>query len=358
MSDRRLSNGKRYQGTWLGVPIHRPDEEPTPALHTGPIADGEGWYVLLGSGACLSGHPVSLKGVEHVMFGRLAFFRKGDKDLVAFWAKAEELTEKLRELRIMASGYGKERFGDLEELYADAAGTPRVKPAAPAADEGDLRVLPVRYEKNKLRFRRLDESVDMMDEEVFDDWPLDTERSLAYMLRVLTRSNLTWLRHHDLWVRMSGVRDGDRSIHEHSVLCTALRWATCYDQLQVVNIAGLEVLNACRELIEHAHSGGRGSAPRWDAADEFMGTRGAERGTIIDPKKLAHVAARQGAKAKILEAALKAEETNSAWLRRQGPEDATAAGPRGAGPPGGGRLTRAERRRASAGAEGAAPKAA
>ncbi len=109
----------------------RSDEEPTPALHSGPVADGEGWYVLLGIGACVAGHPVSLKGVEHVLFGRFAFFKKGDKDLVAFWAKAEELTEKLRELRIMASGYGKERFGDLEELYADTAGTPRDKPARP-----------------------------------------------------------------------------------------------------------------------------------------------------------------------------------------------------------------------------------
>jgi len=293
------------------------EEEPRPGGRTVDVADGEGWYVLVGQGAVLSGQMVKLAGKDPILLGDMALFQKSGKTLVAVWAKAEEVLEKLRALRVRSSGHPEARFEGIGDIFYDADATPRRKATddAKVDDDPDLRVLPVKFERDGRRFRRLQDAQVDMEEEAFDDWPLDTKRSLTHTLRELRRADLSWLQHHDNWMKVSGVRVNDRSAHEHQLLCTALHWFTCYDQICVVNSAGCETLNARRELIEHAHEG-RPEAPRWDGADDFLGKRQAAGGTIIDPDKLAHVAARQSQRAKILETSMKAQEASAAWLRR------------------------------------------
>ena len=156
-------------------------------------------------------------------------------------------------------------------------------------------------------------------EEPLDDWPLEGERGLAWSCTELRRSDRSWLQHHDMWKRESGVGEHDRSVHEHHALCLALHHFCTYDQLQVVNVAGCEALNARRQLIEHAHKG-HPLAPRWDGAEDFLGYRTQIGGTMIDPRRIAHVAARRSQRANIITATLKAKEAESAWLRRGKPE--------------------------------------
>ncbi len=102
----------------------------------------------------------------------------------------------------------------------------------------------------------------------------------------------------------------------------------------MVNLAGCEAINARRQLIEHAHDG-HPQAPRWDASSDFLGYQATTGGTLIDPKRVAYVAAKQSEKAKIINATLKAREANAAWLRRglavATPDPAGAAAGAGAG---------------------------
>ena len=64
--------------------------------------------------------------------------------------------------------------------------------------------------------------------------------------------------------------------------------------------------------------------PDCGAADDFMGSHEHSRGAVIDPKRIAFVAGRQGARAKVLEQARKAKEERSLYLTRS--SDSKGAG--------------------------------
>ena len=56
--------------------------------------------------------------------------------------------------------------------------------------------------------------------------------------------------------------------------------------------------------------------PDYGASDDFMRSHGNARGAVIDPKRIAFVAGRQGARAKALEQARKAKEERSLYFTR------------------------------------------
>ncbi len=102
-------------------PAHAPAKpEPRPRAHSGNVEDGEGWYLLIGAGAALSGSEVKIADKKHVILGQLALVEKGDKILVAVWAKAEELAEALRGLRVRGFGHPSARFDKVEgDIFVD-----------------------------------------------------------------------------------------------------------------------------------------------------------------------------------------------------------------------------------------------
>ncbi len=228
-----------------------------------------------------------------------------------------------------------------EDIYYDPDETSKKKDAPVAAeDDDDIRVLPVHFERDGRRFRPLSECEPEYLEEAFEDWPLDGERTLGYAARELRRGDMSWLQHHERWLKFSGVRSNDRSSHEHLALCTAMHHFSTYDQLCIVNSAGCEALNSRRELIEHARKQSP-EAPRWEASEDFLGYRTNAKGVIVDPKRTAYVAAKQSQKAKILDATIKAQEARAAWARRgrTNPDgDTGGASGSGAPPAGGGKF--------------------
>ncbi len=96
-----------------------------------------------------------------------------------------------------------------------------------AADVDDVRVLPDHFERDGRRFRRLHGAEPDAEEELFDDWPLDGERSLARGAGELRRDDRR-LQHHAEWAKISGVRVNDRSMHEHKAPGSALHHFTCF----------------------------------------------------------------------------------------------------------------------------------
>ena len=55
------------------------------------------------------------------------------------------------------------------------------------------------------------------------------------------------------------------------MICRSLDLLLSYDQLNLANTAGAECLNRRKALKEGAHKGNP-EAPRFEAAEEFMGT--------------------------------------------------------------------------------------
>ena len=131
-------------------------------------------------------------------------------------------------------------------------------------------------------------------------------------LRQLRRLGNDFVQHHEGWVRKSGVRQTDRSVHEHLAICRALNFLVSYDQLNVPNIAGAEALNRRRTLIEMAHQG-RPEAPSYAGAEEALGLRESTDGSVVDPAISAYAAKKQAAKAEIQkQRRLAAEEQRAA----------------------------------------------
>ena len=168
-----------------------------------------------------------------------------------------------------------------------------------ASSSTDVRVLEVTWDASDERWKSLSESYDLSTEEDYVDWPLRGTRSTGYTMRQLKREQLSFLSHSDEWARRSGVPRSSRAVHEHKCLSRALHFLCCYDQLNLPNLAGAEVLVKRRALIESAHKGSPES-PMWDGADEFMGIDDAPDGSIIDPAAEAYRSQRLGQRTEIM----------------------------------------------------------
>ena len=92
----------------------------------------------------------------------------------------------------------------------------------------------------------------------------------------------------------SAIAQSSRALKEHKVVCQALHFMATYDQLNMPNIAGCELLNLRKQLIESAHEFNP-DIPDYGASDDFMGSRENARGAVIDPKRIAFVAGRRSA---------------------------------------------------------------
>ena len=176
-----------------------------------------------------------------------------------------------------------------EEPEEDGGATPRAgAPKKNEEVEGDIRVLPVAFDHGE-RWRTLENCSGLYDEVEFEDFPLSGPRTLGRDVRQLRKQNSNFVRQHEEWRRRSGVRNADRSVHEHLALSRGLHLLMCYDQVQICNLAGAEALNRRRVLIEVAHAG-HPDTPSYEGAEEYLGHKESAYGTVADPALTAYVA--------------------------------------------------------------------
>lgn len=195
--------------------------------------------------------------------------------------------------------------------------------------EKDVRVLSVLFDSADERWRTIHEAVPELEEVEYEDFPLQGPRTLFRDVRQLRRLGLDFCQHHESWLKKSGVRAGDRSVHEHASLCRALNWMLCYDQLNICGLASAEALNRRRTLIEFAHQG-RPETPSYEGAEDILGVRESADGSLIDPAITQHAARRAASKAEVLkQQRLAAEERR----QRAPPDDGARPGkpPKGGG---------------------------
>ena len=165
--------------------------------------------------------------------------------------------------------------------------------------ERDVRVLPVLFDSAEERWRTVAEAVPESEEVDYEDFPLAGPRTVMRDMRQLRRAGQDFLQHHESWIKKSGVRSTDRSVHEHSSLCRALHLMICYDQLNAPALAAAEALSRRRALIEFAHHG-RPEAPSYEGAEDLLGVREASDGAMIDPALTSFAAKKAASKAEVL----------------------------------------------------------
>ena len=221
--------------------------------------------------------------------------------------------------KLFASG-GRTRLvrGVPAEVAPEVSAALRAKTIEAQAGDKDVRVLPVMFDASDERWRTLTEAFPEYEEVDYEDFPLSGPRTLYRDVRQLRRLGFDFVQHHESWVRKSGVRSSDRSVHEHSSICRALNYMASYDQLNIPALASAEALNRRRALIEVAHQG-RPEAPSYEGSEEILGIRESNDGSVIDPALTQHAAKKQAARAEIMKQnRLAAEEKRHL---RQKPDD-------------------------------------
>jgi hypothetical protein len=152
----------------------------------------------------------------------------------------------------------------------------------PTAMVSDVRILPILRDEAQERWRTIAEAAAEVRETEFEDWPLENARSSRVLLRDLRRSGKTYLSSHERWASKSGIKATDRAIHEHHCLSKLLELAVSYDQLDVTNLACLEVAAKRRMMLETAYKG-RPDNPNFAGSSHFMGYGEEGDGTHVDP---------------------------------------------------------------------------
>ena len=248
-----------------------------------------GWTARLPEGAKMAGDTAILE-----VPGRLLpiVFRR------LFLSECAHIEKKVREEL-------KDLLGAVDEQVTPSDGNDG---GAVKDSVGDCRILPVLLDEQGERWRKLEDSVACSTQVEFDDWPLDNVRSTRYAMKERRRANTDWMQSSSTWIRNSGIRATDRACHEHKVISRALTLFQSYDQLCMVNSAGVELLVKRLMLIENAYRG-RPEAPRYDGAEYFMGVREEETGEFIDPSVIKFTATKLKSDMEVLrETRLKREE--------------------------------------------------
>ncbi len=156
----------------------------------------------------------------------------------------------------------------------------------------DLRTMPVQYDLGSgERYRSLEDAAPLLTPAKFNDWPVDGPRSVSWFIKALRKSHLTFITHHQTWVHRSGVREGDRVVHEHMALRRSMNLLACYDQVNVANFAGCGAMMKRLQLLEEAYWG-RPSAPNFDGAEHFPGVTESADGSLVDPELRKHASSK------------------------------------------------------------------
>ena len=238
----------------------------------------------------------------------------------------------VRQIRWLSGGpaekdaFIKERGASLRsEVDADGAVDDAATVQGPAED---VRTMSVKFGRDGSRRRTFRESLEEMEEVPFDDWPVDGPRTCQWVTREISRLAEGPRAQHALWLQGSRIPDGDRAIHEDSVLAQILETAVTYDALNVNNLACMELVVRRRQLLAEAHVANP-SAPSYEGGDYFLGAGRTASGAVIAPALTSHVSDRLRGDAAIQKEKRKIAENRTLQVPRKQGKGAGKAGGEG-----------------------------
>ena len=198
---------------------------------------------------------------------------------------------------------------DIEAFADEMRSWWKVAPSTPkAADEEDVRTLPVRWDGAE-RIREFGDSVGRMHMEEFtnEEFPnAEIGRHSMWWLKMVKRQALTGVTHHTKWVHESGIHLKERAVYEHETLSHAIDAFVTIDQVNCPNLLGFEILIRRLMLLEEAFSG-EGSAD-FSMSEDWMGLATRPGGALVAPALLKGVAQKQSEKNAIAKERRKAAE--------------------------------------------------
>ena len=179
------------------------------------------------------------------------------------------------------------------------AGLPRIGGERARDDDGyvtpgrptrDARVLPLRNDEAGQRHREFRAVVPLLSEDDCADWPVRGPRTARWCARHMLEhagSPIAW---HTKWVHEAKLQPDHPSAVSHETACRLLQVLGCYDQVDISNSAGAEIIARQIQLLEEKHrdcggGGGKGGDSSGASMDShlYMGSSSSRGGLCVCP---------------------------------------------------------------------------
>jgi hypothetical protein len=173
---------------------------------------------------------------------------------------------------------------------------------------GDLRTLPVQYDADGRRYREFRSAVEIMDHDTFSDFPIKGPATMEWVLKFMKENGPTPTAWHTKWKSEGKLQNSDPGVEMHQVGCQILQHFACFDQLNLPQLAGAELLVRQIQMAEERHK------DRFTGKSDFMEERhlfsGAEQrvNLCICPALTVYVAQEMSKESAIMKERRKARE--------------------------------------------------
>ena len=175
--------------------------------------------------------------------------------------------------------------GGLDELRRALGGKPPRGAETPrGGDRGDARTLAVKYDKSGTPCRDFKEAVELCEEAEIPGFLVRGPRTAGWVLKFLAEQG-TPLQRHTRFKSEAHLSTSDPGVAQHEQICKLLQVGATFDQLDMCNLAMVELL--CRELqmIEEKYSEKlRSQNGLSEEAHLFLGTNTARGNVCMDPR--------------------------------------------------------------------------
>ena len=164
--------------------------------------------------------------------------------------------------------------------------------ATPRAGDGDLRTLPVRYNRDGERDRDTKDATALLTETEMKDWPVSGPRTVLWLCREMAKQGMTPTRRHEWWRTILRLGPEDQYVGEHAALSRLLELGLSVDQLNLSELASFEAVARRYQLIEERYSkdllakesgGGKAEDLHYETT-LFMGSDRAKGSALVSPK--------------------------------------------------------------------------
>ena len=125
--------------------------------------------------------------------------------------------------------------------------------AGEKSSDEDARTLPIVCESSGERWREFRDVVNASEESVAEHWPIEGPRTMLWVLKYMRKYGGGPLARHTKWVHEFRLSGGDPHAYIHEVLSEVFELATCWDQLDVSNLASFERLARWYQDTEAQH---------------------------------------------------------------------------------------------------------
>ena len=132
-------------------------------------------------------------------------------------------------------------------------------------DSGDVRTLPVLYDRQGQRFREFRQAASQCEHHSFAaDWPIPGPSTVMWVIKWMVARGGTPLAWHAAWKTNGRLQDSEAAVLHHESNCRILETILCYDQVNAGALAGLELvcrqIQICEDKLAHRFDDTQGDA--------------------------------------------------------------------------------------------------